>query len=240
MRDRVIVCVLKSGVFRPRAGSHAISYGPQHVRWLRDQFAARLSASHRFVCLSDIEIPGVEVIPLRDSLPGWWSKLEIFREFESATYCDLDTVIVGDVGCYLFADHRFTASDGISIRGPGQINSGLMSWSGDYRWLYGEFIADKQRIMDLYTTNAMWGDQGFIRDAAVGRIEFDLFQRRFPGSVVSYKQSMIFGRRVPAGRESSSIIPLAPGWRSQPRIVFFNGRPKPWSVRQSWIPPLAA
>lgn len=57
-----------------------VEYGPEHVRWLRDQIPGKLGTAYRFVCLSDIQIFGVDVIPLRDDLPGWWSKLELFRE----------------------------------------------------------------------------------------------------------------------------------------------------------------
>lgn len=212
-----------------------MSYGPQHVQWLRAQFKP-----HRFVCLSDVDVPGVETIPLRDNLPGWWSKLEIFREFTEACYVDLDTVVVGDAWRYTETDHTFTASAGIYIRGDGQINSSLMCWSGDYRWLYERFIADKAGIMAEYVTNAKWGDQGFIRDAmAEAGKPIDTFQRMFPGSIISYTRDVL--------RRSSSLkgvnedrVRLGSDWLQTPRFVLFNGRFKPWSILGvSWIPRMA-
>lgn len=235
---RPIVCVLKSGGFRPKPGV-SMSYGPKHVLWLRDQFKRNVRP-HRFICLSDVEIPGVETRPLRDALPGWWSKIEIFREFDEACYVDLDKVVIGDVGRYIDAEHQFTASAGIYIRGDGQINSSLMCWSGDYRWLYERFIADKDRLMAEYVTNSRWGDQGFIRDAmaAAGK-PIDTFQRMFPGSVVSYTRDIL--RRPYAVRQwKEDRVILYADWMRTPRFVLFNGMRKPWTVSASWIPPLDA
>jgi hypothetical protein len=76
----IIACVLKSGLFKPWGHKdYTVQYGPHHVLWLREQFARQLSAPHRFICLTDMDIPGVEPRPLRDDLPGWWSKMELFR-----------------------------------------------------------------------------------------------------------------------------------------------------------------
>lgn len=242
MPEKTVVCVLKAGSFTPRPGLKLPNYGPQHVIWLRDQFRTQVRGDHRFVCMSDVEVPGVETVQLRDNLPGWWSKIELFRDFQCAAYVDLDTVVVGDVGRYLFADHRFTVSAGISIRGPREINTSLMCWDGDYRWIYEQFMADKDRIIAEYTRNSRWGDQGFLRDAATGRVTFDLFQTRFPGSVVTYRLNQPRVNSLVQGPKSPCIARLGPGWQSQPRIVFFNGKPKPWDLkgRYTWIPPLAA
>jgi hypothetical protein len=239
----VVVCVLKSGTWRPRP-DYSVSYGPAHVQWLRDQFLARVTQPHRFVCMTDLQIPGVETRPLTDDLPGWWSKLEIFREFRSAAYVDLDTVIVGDVSRYLFEKHRFTVSAGIHVLRNGAINSSLMCWDGDYRWIYEEFIARKDEVMAEYTNGDRWGDQGFIRDVAAGRIAFQRFQRRYPGAVLNYQRDLL--GKIPAfgsGRAARRVIGqvrVAYDWMTTPRIVFFNGTKKPWDVREPWIPELTA
>lgn len=233
---RPIVCVLKTGLFKPRAGI-SVSYGPQHVQWLRDQFSG--CGERRFVCLSDVDVPGVETIRLRCDLPGWWSKMEVFREFDDAFYVDLDTVRIGDVSAYIDAPHSFTASEGVYIRGPGQINSSLMSWSGDYRWLYERFMADRDRIIRDYVVTSHWGDQAFIRDAmAEAGKKIDTFQQKFQGSVVSYTRDILkigFPHRPDFGR-----IKLHRDWMLTPRFVLFNGARKPWRVRAPWIPRLAA
>lgn len=212
-----------------------MSYGPRHVQWLRKQFR---HLPHRFVCLSDVAVPGVETIPLRDGLPGWWSKIEVFREFSDAFYIDLDTVVIGDVGRYIDAAHEFTASAGIYIRGDGQINSSLLCWSGDYRWIYEQFIADKDRIMAEYVTSMKWGDQAYIRDAmrAAGK-PIATMQSLFPDAVVSFTRDVCKRRSSIKGVEDDRVR-LGPDWKKTPRFVLFNGHTKPWNVRASWVPRL--
>lgn len=212
-----------------------MSYGPKHVQWLCAQFKSRVRP-HRFLCLSDVDVPGVETIPLRDNLPGWWSKIEVFREFTEACYVDLDTVVIGDVGRYIDAEHQFTASAGIYIRGEGEINSSLMCWSGDYRWLYERFITEKARFMAEYVTTAKWGDQAFIRDAMAGR-KIDTFQSRFQGSVISYTRDVLKRPRTIRAYREDRVL-LYSDWMQTPRFVFFNGMRKPWNTTASWIPPL--
>jgi hypothetical protein len=76
-------------------------YSPDWIYRLRDQVAANLPISHRFVCFSNIDVPGVETIPLVTDWPGWWAKLEIFRTDldlgDRVLYLDLDVFVVGDL-----------------------------------------------------------------------------------------------------------------------------------------------
>jgi len=149
-----ILCVLKSGVFKPwTQKDYTVQYGPRHVRWLRDQCAVQITEPHRFVCLTDMDIPDVETQPLQHNLPGWWSKLEIFGAFRRATYVDLDTVIVGNVAPYLFREHQFTMSAHMSRKYG--YNSSVMSWDGDYSALLYKFLEFKDRFMKEYTTHHM-------------------------------------------------------------------------------------
>ena len=66
-----IACVLRSGG----------DYGPEWVEKLAcsagNVMGYRLGL--RFVCLTDMEVPHVECIPLAYGWPGWFSKLELFR-----------------------------------------------------------------------------------------------------------------------------------------------------------------
>src|SRR4029079_6492258 len=82
-----VVCVLWMGEFQDR------HYSPAWVTRLRDMVAACLPLSHRFICLSNVDIPGVETQPLRTGWPGWWAKLEMFdpsRDFgDRILYLDL-------------------------------------------------------------------------------------------------------------------------------------------------------
>lgn len=237
----VVVCVLKTGTFQPRIDRpYSVSYGPEHVQWLRDQFATQAKTPHRFVCMSDIDIPGVETIRLKDNLPGWWSKLEIFREFERAAYVDLDTVLVGDPSVYLFhSPRRFVVSAGIHYQKFGSINTSLMTWEGDYRFVYQQFMEERERVMATYIEQAHWGDQGFLRDIGHNRIRFVKFQDQYPGAILQYRRDFQNPvRSRPTRNPRYGRVHLTPNWQLKPRIVFFNGEAKPWDVEEPWIPRL--
>lgn len=90
-----VACVLWVGEFEDRR------YSPLWVTRLRDQVAAWLPEPHRFVCLSNVDVPGVETIPLVTDWPGWWAKLEIFNPehdlCDRVLYLDLDVFTTGDL-----------------------------------------------------------------------------------------------------------------------------------------------
>jgi hypothetical protein len=90
-----VACVLWVGEFE---GRH---YSPAWVHRLRDQVAAHLPLPHRFVCLSNTEVPGVEVLPLTTGWPGWWAKVEVFNPANDlgtrVLYLDLDVFVTGDL-----------------------------------------------------------------------------------------------------------------------------------------------
>lgn len=236
-----IVCVLKSGVFKPwTQKAYTVQYGPHHVQWLRDQFAAQIKAPHRFVCMSDMDVPGVEVVPLRDNLPGWWSKMELFREFKHAAYVDLDTVILNDVHDNLCTGHKFTMSANMTKRHG--VNSSVMSWNGDYSFLYETFIADKERIMAEFVYSGRWGDQDFIKETYIAkRGQITKFQHSLPEFILSYKHD-ILDRGAPIKFGARKRIRLREDWLQQPRIVCFHGAPKPAEAQEqrNWIPKLCA
>lgn len=212
----IIACVLKTGGWKNRHIN--VEYHPKQVIWLRDMVARFVKIDYRFVCFSDIEIPGVEVIPLTDNLPGWWSKLELLkRDYGKVFYLDLDTVIVKDITNIVKHSHKFTVLRNLSSKNPKKIGSGLMVWRGDHSYIYREFMKDPQGNMALYTTSERWGDQALIQDCLDG--EFECFQDLFPAQVVSYKFDLGKGNPAPANR-----------------IVCFHGEPKPWETAHSWVP----
>jgi hypothetical protein len=90
-----VACVLWMGEFEDR------HYSPAWVTRLRDQVAAYLPMPHRFVCLSNVDVPGVETLPLVTDWPGWWAQLEVYnpaRELgERVLYLDLDVFVTGDL-----------------------------------------------------------------------------------------------------------------------------------------------
>lgn len=210
-----IVCVLKTGGWKNRHMS--VEYRPEHVQWMARMVAEHVTVPHRFVCMSDVTVEGVETIPLLDNLPGWWAKMCLFREFEQAFYLDLDTVITSNIDNMIMHQHDFTVLRNFSSTDKNRIGSGLMAWDRDLSALHDEFMKDSKRHMRECTTSEKWGDQGFIQHHYEGSM--DRFQYLFPGEVVSFKTDLKRGDPSP-----------------QNKIVCFHGKPKPQDVKRGWIP----
>ncbi len=98
-----VATVLWQGDFKPSKYVHP-GYDPEWVQKVCNMVARNLSLEYEFVCLSniDFELEGGSVIPLRYNFPGWWSKLELFRndlpiKGDRILYLDLDIVITSDL-----------------------------------------------------------------------------------------------------------------------------------------------
>lgn len=137
----VITCLLRSGG----------EYGPKHVHWLKKQFDRNLLAPFRFVCQSDIDVPGIETIPLTLSIrdaPTWWSQAEHYQNIwgdSSVLTCDLDTVImrpftphqcpVGEF--YMLREvHNWAYNQNVTWGG------GLTFFRGDMSAIYDKYVED--------------------------------------------------------------------------------------------------
>jgi len=192
-------------------------YPEGYVRHLMNMVERNLSVPHRFICLSDRPISGVDCIPVfAQKWQGWWQKVSLFMPglFPSAArilYLDLDVVITGDMTTlvqqwtplpltmiYNFGPNRHHAAH----------NSSVMMWtSGDPRL---------NSIHDLFTEDVMLklhGDQCWIwrvlrENIADWPMEF----------VKSYKYDCRTG-------------PLDP----RTRIVVFHGDPKPHQCKEDWV-----
>jgi len=117
------------------------------------------------------EIEGVETIPLTDSLPGWWAKIELFKPGQFAgpvLFLDLDTMACGSIdplagpweGLVMLRD---------SPSFPHVYGSGLMWFDPTVNpvleKIYTEFMADPAAAMEEYSGKngaEMNGDQGII------------------------------------------------------------------------------
>lgn len=162
-----VACVLWMGKFRGRR------YSPEWVRRLRNMVARHLDRPHRFVCLSNVDVDGVETIPLPDGLPGWWAKLALFREplGERTLYLDLDTLITGDLGEIVGYPSPFALMPPSYVFGKGKPAGGVgvvdryqsscMVWdAGQGERLWAGFYAS---VRAQYR-----GDQDFIGDTLPG------------------------------------------------------------------------
>ncbi len=175
-----VACVLKSGGI----------YDATWVSRLKAGVARHLPLKHRFVCLSDVDVP-CERIPLEHDWPGWWSKIELFRLGDDPVlFFDLDTVIVGDLSDVASAalSEQFCILRDFYRLGDG-LGSGVMSWSGlGSLWgIYDLF----RRNPDVFMIRHVRGDQDYIEHfyaRSASRRWMRRWQDILPGQIVSYKR----------------------------------------------------
>jgi hypothetical protein len=201
-----VMCVLRSGR----------EYGRQDVAAL-DHCLKKFLPGFALECLSDVDVP-VPRIPLTETWPGWWSKMELFRpDIEGDIfYLDLDTVVVRPIE-HLAAIGKLTMLSDFYY--PQHIASGLMYLPQSCREVVWKRWIDSPRWhMDV---QARGGDQGFLREIPAMR-SAARWQQAFPDQVISYKVHLI----TRAGRKT---LP------DSARIVCFHGQPRPRSVEAPWI-----
>jgi hypothetical protein len=201
-----VACVLRRG--GQHMGTREGPFFAKYVRILREGVAAHLRLPHRFVCLSDIDVP-CEHRQLRWLWPGAWAKLELFRHglFDGPVlYLDLDTVVLGGLDELARAalDGDFTAA---SHRNGG-LDAAVMAWRVDCSPLYRRYA-----WMPEYWNHRhrRAGHRDYI-EAGLRRagIVWHAIEKTLPGSLVDYAD-------LGAG---GAIPPPA-------RLCVFHGRPRP-------------
>ncbi len=183
-------------------------YRPEHVIRLVEQVSAHLPGAG-IVCLSDIAIPGVNVIPLRHEWPGWWSKMNLFDPSIDADwlYFDLDTSIVGSPADLAAADGPVIMRD---VYRPHGLQSSVMAIPQRIKEKFWKaFTASPDRHMRQFRAG---GDQAFLENHT--DVRWRLWQDICPGQIVSFKADVRRLGHVPAGA----------------RAVVFHGKPRPWQV----------
>lgn len=203
-----VLCVCKSGGI----------YDSSWVEKLKNACERNIKRPHIFNCLSDIPVP-CNRIPLEHNWPGWWSKIEMFRNgvIDGPTlYLDLDTVITGAIDIYR-ADCDFAMLR--NFWKPEMVGSGVMWFSGDNvpHHVYDKFLRQPKAYMEHHQRHAdgpYIGDQAFIWDS----MNRDVTQINdyIPG-IYSYK--MHCARRLP----------------SDASIICFHGNPRPTEVKSDWM-----
>lgn len=182
-------------------------YDAGYVDKLHRMVTRHLPTPHRFVCLSNVEVP-CERLAL-SAAPWsrhWWAKLELCRPDLPAgplLAIDLDTVIVGDLADIATRPRTTLLTD---FNVPRFAQSGLMMLTAmDRKAVWEAWIACPEAHI---ARQGGHGDGGFIR-SILGRA--DRWQEVLPGQVVSYKNHV-----RPAGRVPEDA-----------RVVCFHGRPRP-------------
>lgn len=182
-------------------------YLPKHAQILAAQIAKQ-APFHEIVCLSDVEVPGVETIPLQTAEKGWWAKMELFRPDIKGDllYFDLDTIVRGRIDELLNVGRltllRDFYRDGVYKGRPEGLGSGLM-------YLPEADRADAWRAWTANPKRTMGGDQMFLEGLWLQKAA--RWQDVVPGKVVSYKASR--------GEILDDVA-----------VVVFHGRPRPWAA----------
>lgn len=147
----------------------------------------------RILCLTDLDldVDGVEAVPLRHDWPAWWSKMEAFRPGltqGTTVLCDLDTVLAGDASA--LAEPGLAAMEDYFLKG--RVSTALLRWDGDELGdLYETFAADPGRWMRPGSCgpvpNSVHGDQVVVDHLLrkTARVP-PFFQARHPGLLDFY------------------------------------------------------
>lgn len=188
-----VVTVLRSGGI----------YTPEWVR----KASGMLANADRFVCLTDMEVEGVETRPLMHGFPGWWSKMELFRpgalDAGRWVFFDLDTVILGDVTALEWPTDGFWMCRDAYFPTKGQ--SCVMAFDPAETWQpwanFGRSVMGRMR-----------GDQDWLRESVSYRFLHDAL----PGVIYSLRADKL------------SSPPAAPA------IINLHGDPKPHDPQAGW------
>jgi uncharacterized Rossmann fold enzyme len=199
-----------------RAGT---AFAPAYVDILFDSVRRNLADGFEgeFVCFTDqndVLAPGISSRPLPADLPGWWSKLALFRpglfpDGDRVLFLDLDTLITGRLDEIAAYDGPFAILR--DFYRPNGLQSAVMAWeAGSYTGIWNTFEADRCPMSDP------GGDQSWIEGISLWLNPVVLLQDQFPGAFVSYKQ-------INGPPEKASV-------------VCFHGRPRPHEVTIGWVP----
>lgn len=238
-----IATVLKSGG----------DFHPIDVQRLFRSISRHVTRPYTFVCLTDeVERVSAEaclpewndrcrILPLSHDLPGWWSKIELFRLQGPLIALDLDTAVVGSLDPLV--DHVATLGGAtLMLRDfyHGGWASGVMGWAGDMGWVLSLFLGSaahgryrpRMGSASLEVNGRVYGgDQVWLEYTfAEGGQEVVAAQDVFPG-IYSYKQHI----RQIRGQ------PLPPG----AAVICFHGSPRPADVvnaigwlQEAWAVPV--
>ena len=153
-----VVCVLRQGV--------KVCYDATWVEKLKNSVTRYLTIDHKFICLSDVEVP-CERIPLIGTSVGFWSKLELFRPGlfnDPVLYIDLDTVICDNIDGIVanVSNQNFVM---LKETDKNVVSSAVMWWKGDHSYLWERYTnISSDIIKNEYSKMPRYGDQAFIED----------------------------------------------------------------------------
>lgn len=165
-------------------------YGPEYVTRLQAMVQRNLPAGdHEFVCYTDTLVGGVTCEPLPADLPGWWSKIGLFKLGKPLVYFDLDVVITGSLAPLMQWEGFGAIAD---WWWPGY-NSSVMVLTGSEGVVWDKFTPS---VMETHKG----GDQQWITEMLPGQATFPA--RWFP----SWKASKVSEMAGPPPRSIATIF----------------------------------
>jgi len=223
-----VACVYRSG---------SRLYTTSYVEILQDMVRRHLSRPYEFVCLSDDERVPCRRIPLIAGWPGYFSKIELFRQglfHGPVLYFDLDTIIHGSLDA--LADLACKIPFGcVSDPLGGHMNSSVLMFNVDCSVVFERFDATGffERRLQRHawwllrrvglerrvSMGSSYGDQGFtemcLTDAGIPITHVD---RLLPELFSTFNYSASRDREPPGS------------------ICMMMGRPKPHEIATGWVP----
>lgn len=193
----LITCVLKSGG----------EFKPEHVARLEKQIVI-----DHLVCLTDMDVDCYK-IPLKHNLPGWWSKMELFRPDIKGDilFFDLDTEIVGDISHYTNLDATHVLNDFYWPKRS--IGSGMMYIKQkDKKKVWDHFSANFDQIIKENRGDQDYLNRFFFQNAK-------RWQHEFPNEIFSYKKHVKrHDNHFEGGFDKDNA-----------RVICYHGKPRPWA-----------
>lgn len=187
-------------------------YRPEHAQKLASKIRQHLSGAE-VVVLSDVDVPGVERIPLKHpEYRGWFSKIELMRPDIAGDllYLDLDTDVLRNLAQIAAVGRLTMLRDFYKLQ---KLQSGLMFLPEADR---KEAWACRDRL------SSFRGDGEYLHSIWNGKAK--TWQDVLPGQVVSYKCHVMRDPRKQNVHVGDGTVPR------DARIVCFHGQPRPWGV----------
>lgn len=190
-------------------------YPTEYVHRLQRAVQRNLDIPHRFRCITEHAIEGVDTVAPPTDLPGWWGKIGLFKPGFTASqnlWLDLDVVIVGSLTPLVKRYHSrvLAAPWNWAASGHGGIQSSVMLWKAEHpNGIYDSFMQRPDEIMAR-----LHGDQEYLTELRDGGLPVTEIKSEL---VRSYKYHCKQG--VPEGAA----------------VVCFHGKPDPHEVQDAWV-----
>lgn len=184
----------------------------EYVYNLKSMVERNTTIDHRFVCLTDRKIDGIDTKILKPGYDGWWNKLQLFDPAqnlgERVVYLDLDTLITSNIDWLLEYKGKL-----MGIEDVGAVNShqphlknvfqtGVMAFNS-----YMNANIWKELSVNEELRSNFRGD-GECLNSYLPPLSRDLLQHLYPGRLKSYKYQ---------------VYPNKPDAKTS--IICFHGRP---------------